>query len=49
MDRIEFYQHDLGDAEIQSITETLRSLFLTLGPRWRSSSALSAPTWGKST
>jgi dTDP-4-amino-4,6-dideoxygalactose transaminase len=33
MDRIEFYKHDLGDAEISSITQTLRSLFLTLGPR----------------
>jgi dTDP-4-amino-4,6-dideoxygalactose transaminase len=35
MDRIEFYKHDLGDAEIASVTETLRSLFLTLGPRVR--------------
>src|SRR5262249_25755912 len=33
MERIEFYRHDLGDAEITSITETIRSLFLTLGPR----------------
>jgi dTDP-4-amino-4,6-dideoxygalactose transaminase len=33
MDRIEFYKHDLGEAEIASVTETLRSLFLTLGPR----------------
>ncbi|HEX9294918.1 MAG TPA: DegT/DnrJ/EryC1/StrS family aminotransferase, partial [Polyangiaceae bacterium] len=33
MQRIEFYKHDLGDAEISSITDTLRSLFLTLGPR----------------
>jgi UDP-4-amino-4-deoxy-L-arabinose-oxoglutarate aminotransferase len=31
--RIEFYQHDLGDAEIASISRTLHSLFLTLGPR----------------
>jgi len=31
--RIEFYQHDLGDAEIASVEKTLRSLFLTLGPR----------------
>jgi len=35
MDRIEFYKHDLGEAEIASVTETLRSLFLTLGPRVR--------------
>jgi dTDP-4-amino-4,6-dideoxygalactose transaminase len=35
MDRIEFYKHDLGDPEIASVTETLRSLFLTLGPRVR--------------
>ncbi len=33
MERIEFYRHDLGDAEISSITQTLQSLFLTLGPR----------------
>jgi len=33
MERIEFFKHDLGDAEIASVTETLRSLFLTLGPR----------------
>jgi dTDP-4-amino-4,6-dideoxygalactose transaminase len=31
--RIEFYQHDLGDDEIASVRQTLRSLFLTLGPR----------------
>jgi len=30
---IEFYKHDLGDAELSSVTTTLRSLFLTLGPR----------------
>jgi len=35
MDRIEFYKHDLGDAEIASVAQTLRSLFLTLGPRVR--------------
>jgi UDP-4-amino-4-deoxy-L-arabinose-oxoglutarate aminotransferase len=33
MERVEFYKHDLGDAEIASLTETVRSLFLTLGPR----------------
>jgi dTDP-4-amino-4,6-dideoxygalactose transaminase len=33
MDRIEFYKHDLGDAEIESVAKTVRSLFLTLGPR----------------
>jgi UDP-4-amino-4-deoxy-L-arabinose-oxoglutarate aminotransferase len=33
LSRIEFYQHDLGDAEIASVEKTLRSLFLTLGPR----------------
>jgi dTDP-4-amino-4,6-dideoxygalactose transaminase len=31
--RIEFYQHDLGDAEVASVAKTLRSVFLTLGPR----------------
>jgi dTDP-4-amino-4,6-dideoxygalactose transaminase len=30
---IEFYKHDLGDAELSSVTTTLGSLFLTLGPR----------------
>jgi dTDP-4-amino-4,6-dideoxygalactose transaminase len=30
---IEFYKHDLGDAELSSVTATLGSLFLTLGPR----------------
>jgi len=33
MEKIEFYRHDLGDAEISSVTRTLGSLFLTLGPR----------------
>ncbi|HEY3595547.1 MAG TPA: DegT/DnrJ/EryC1/StrS family aminotransferase, partial [Polyangiaceae bacterium] len=33
MSRIEFYQHDVGDDEIASVGQTLRSLFLTLGPR----------------
>jgi UDP-4-amino-4-deoxy-L-arabinose-oxoglutarate aminotransferase len=33
MERVEFYKHDLGEAEIASLTETVRSLFLTLGPR----------------
>jgi UDP-4-amino-4-deoxy-L-arabinose-oxoglutarate aminotransferase len=33
MERVEFYKHDLGDAEIASLTETVRSLFLTLGPK----------------
>jgi dTDP-4-amino-4,6-dideoxygalactose transaminase len=33
MNRIEFYKHDLADAEIASVTETVRSVFLTLGPR----------------
>jgi UDP-4-amino-4-deoxy-L-arabinose-oxoglutarate aminotransferase len=33
MERIEFFKHDLGDAELASLTETLKSLFLTLGPR----------------
>jgi dTDP-4-amino-4,6-dideoxygalactose transaminase len=33
MEKIEFYRHDLGDAELSSIDRTLRSLFLTLGPR----------------
>ena len=33
MEKIEFYRHDLGDAELSSVTRTLGSLFLTLGPR----------------
>ena len=33
MPRVEFYKHDLGDAELASVGKTLRSLFLTLGPR----------------
>jgi UDP-4-amino-4-deoxy-L-arabinose-oxoglutarate aminotransferase len=33
MERIEFFKHDLGDAELASLTETIKSLFLTLGPR----------------
>ena len=33
MERVEFYKHDLGDAEIASVGETVQSLFLTLGPR----------------
>ena len=31
--RVEFYKHDLGDAEIASLRETLATPFLTLGPR----------------
>lgn len=31
--RIEFYRHDLGEAEIASLRETFASPFLTLGPR----------------
>jgi UDP-4-amino-4-deoxy-L-arabinose-oxoglutarate aminotransferase len=34
-DRVEFYKHDLGEAEIASVTKTIGSLFLTLGPRVR--------------
>ena len=33
MERVEFFKHDLGDAELSSVGETLRSLFLTLGPK----------------
>src|SRR3954470_22939517 len=33
MERIEFYKHDLGEPEIESVGRTLRSLFLTLGPK----------------
>lgn len=33
MERVEFYEHDLGEAEIASVRETLGTLFLTLGPR----------------
>ncbi len=32
-DRIEFYVHELGDAELASVAQTVGSLFLTLGPR----------------
>src|SRR5262249_28545427 len=35
MDRIEFYKHDLGEVEVASVAQTLRTLFLTLGPRVR--------------
>jgi UDP-4-amino-4-deoxy-L-arabinose-oxoglutarate aminotransferase len=33
MEKIEFYRHDIGEAELSSIASTLKSLFLTLGPR----------------
>jgi dTDP-4-amino-4,6-dideoxygalactose transaminase len=33
MEKIEFYRHDIGEAELASIARTLKSLFLTLGPR----------------
>ena len=33
MKKVEFYRHDLGDAEIASLRETLGGPFLTLGPR----------------
>ena len=33
MEKIEFYRHDIGDAELSSVAGTLKSLFLTLGPR----------------
>lgn len=32
-ERIEFYVHDLGEAELASVRETIDSLFLTLGPK----------------
>jgi len=32
-DGVDFYRHQLGDEELESFTETLRSLFLTTGPR----------------
>lgn len=32
-ERIEFFEHDLGEEEMASVGETLGSLFLTLGPR----------------
>jgi UDP-4-amino-4-deoxy-L-arabinose-oxoglutarate aminotransferase len=32
-ERVEFYEHNLGEAELASIESTIRSLFLTLGPR----------------
>lgn len=32
-ERIEFHVHDLGEAEIASVRETIDSLFLTLGPK----------------
>lgn len=31
--RVEFYRHGLGEAELESVGQTLSSLFLTLGPR----------------
>jgi dTDP-4-amino-4,6-dideoxygalactose transaminase len=31
--RVEFYRHDLGEAELDSLRETLGTTFLTLGPR----------------
>jgi dTDP-4-amino-4,6-dideoxygalactose transaminase len=34
-DRVEFFKHDLGEAEIASVKKTVDSLFLTLGPRVR--------------
>lgn len=33
VDRVDFYRHQLGDAEAESVAETLRTLFLTTGPR----------------
>lgn len=30
---VEFYRHCLGEAEAESVRETLRSVFLTIGPR----------------
>jgi len=32
-DGVDFYRHQLGGEELESFTETLRSLFLTTGPR----------------
>lgn len=31
--KVEFYRHDLGQAELASVQQTLASLFLTTGPR----------------
>jgi len=31
--KVEFYRHDLGEAEVASLRETLGTTFLTLGPR----------------
>lgn len=31
--KVEFYRHDLGEAELASLRETLGTTFLTLGPR----------------
>ena len=33
LERVEFYEHDLGEAELASVRQTLATLFLTLGPR----------------
>ena len=33
MNRVEFYRHSLTEADIQEVAETLRSVFLTTGPR----------------
>ena len=31
--QVPFYQHNLGEEEVQAVTEVLRSVFLTTGPR----------------
>src|SRR5690606_11631204 len=31
--QVDFYRHDIGDTELESVAETFRSLFLTCGPR----------------
>lgn len=33
LERIEFYRHHLGDAEIAAVAETMKSVFLTTGPK----------------
>jgi dTDP-4-amino-4,6-dideoxygalactose transaminase len=33
IEKVEFYRHDIGEAELLSVARTLKTLFLTVGPR----------------
>ncbi len=33
IEKVEFYKHDIGEAELASVARTLKTLFLTVGPR----------------